>query len=80
MPSLKKLLSKFSREEREIIESLIEVIISLSWRSLDIKKLKGELNIFRVSKGNLRILYQIRQDKIFILTIERRREKTYKRL
>lgn len=78
MPSVKKLLSKFSKEEQKIIQSLIEVIVSLNWNRLDIKKLKGYQNIFRARKGNLRIIFSKEKKDIFILAIERRNESTYK--
>ncbi len=78
MPDLKKLLSKFTKKEREVIESIIKTIISLRWDNLDVKKLKGHQNIFRVRKGKLRILFAKDDKDIFILTIERRREDTYK--
>lgn len=78
MPDLKKLLSRFNKEEREIIESLIETIISFHWSNLDIKKLKGHQNIFRVRKGKIRIVFSKDKNDIFIITIERRREQTYK--
>lgn len=81
MPSLKKLLSKFNKEEKKVIEFLIETIVSLDWRILDIKKLKGYQDIFRVRKGKIRIIFaKNRKDrkKVFIITIERRREDTYK--
>ncbi|MBI2450746.1 MAG: type II toxin-antitoxin system RelE/ParE family toxin [Parcubacteria group bacterium] len=78
MPNLKKLFSKFNREEREVIESLIEIIMSLSWHNLDIKKLRGYQNIFRVRKGKIRILFAKNKKDILILAIERRREDTYK--
>lgn len=78
MPNLKKLLSKLDKEEREITESLIEKIISLNWRKLDIKKLKGHQNIFRVRKGKIRIIFAKDKKDIFILAIERRRESAYK--
>lgn len=58
--------------------SLIEVIVSLDWHSLDIKKLRGHENIFRVRKGNIRIIFVKDKKDISILTIERRRENTYK--
>jgi len=44
----------------------------------NIKKLKGREDIFRVRKGNLRIIYRIEKEEIFILTVERRSEKTYR--
>ena len=78
MPSLKKLLSKFSKEERRMIESLIESVVSLNWRNLDIKKLKGHQNIFRVRKSNIRIIFTKENKNIFILSIDRRSESTYK--
>ena len=78
MPDLKKLLSKFNKQERKIIESLIKVIVSLRWDNLDIKKLKGHQNIFRVRKGKIRIIFTKDNKDIFIITIERRREDTYK--
>ena len=78
MSDLKKLLSKFSKEERRAIEFLIEKIISLNWHSLDIKKLRGYKDIFRVRKGKIRIIFIKNEKNIFILNIERGREDTYK--
>ena len=78
MPSLKKLLSRFNKKERKIIEFLIEKIISLNWRNLDIKKLRGYQNIFRARKAKIRIIFVKNQKEISIITIERRREDTYK--
>jgi mRNA-degrading endonuclease RelE of RelBE toxin-antitoxin system len=46
---------------------------------MDIKKLRGYDDIFRVRKGSLRVMY--RKDtkrEIFVLAIERRGEDTYK--
>ena len=78
MPNLKKLLSRFNKEERGIIKSLLEEIVSLNWEGLDVKKLKGHQNVFRVRKGRLRIIFTKDKKDIFILAIERRREDTYK--
>lgn len=78
MPTLRKLLSKFNREDREILESLIEKIISLNWRSLDIKKLQGYENIFRLRKGKFRIIFSKLKTDISIINLERRNEKTYR--
>lgn len=78
MPGIKKLLSKFNREERIAIESLIKDIVSLNWKRLDIKKLKGHQNIFRVRRGKIRIIFVKDKKDIRIFSIERRSEKTYK--
>ena len=81
MPSLKKLLSRFEKAERIILENLIERIFSLNLQNLDIKKLKGQNDIFRVRKGKLRIIYSLNDKKeVNILAIERRSETTYSNL
>jgi len=78
MPTLKKLLSRFNKKDRKILEFLIDRICSLDWRNLDIKKLKGYQNIFRLRKGYLRIIYQVIDKKVLILSIARRKEDTYR--
>ena len=81
MPDLKKLLSRFNKSERIVLETLIERIFSLDWRNLDVKRLKGYKNIYRLRKGKLRIIYQLlNQKEIYIIAIERRSETTYKNL
>lgn len=77
MPTLKKLLSRFNKEDRIILETLIEKIISLNWRGLDIKKLQGYQDIFRLRKGKIRIIFYKHKIDISIINIERRNEKTY---
>lgn len=78
MPTLKKLLSRFGREDRIILENLIEKIISLDWRGLDIRKLQGHEDIFRLRKGKIRIIFYKHRTGMAIINIERRSEKTYK--
>ena len=79
MPDLKKLLSRFDKKEQNTLETLIERIILLDWKNLDVKKLKGYQNIFRVKRSKLRIIYKLTEQKeIQIISIERRSENTYK--
>ncbi|MEK7537071.1 MAG: hypothetical protein AAB584_01325 [Patescibacteria group bacterium] len=78
MPDLAKFLSKFSKKERKVLEFLIERVVSFHWRGLDIKKLKGYQDIYRIRKGDLRIIFTTKNKSIFILSIERRTEKTYR--
>jgi mRNA-degrading endonuclease RelE of RelBE toxin-antitoxin system len=78
MPKLKKLLSKFNKEERKEIQLLVESIISLKWSGSDVKKLKGHENIFRIRKGKIRIIFSKEKREILILAIERRSDTTYK--
>ncbi|MBI2052129.1 MAG: hypothetical protein HY452_01600 [Parcubacteria group bacterium] len=78
MDKISKVLQKFSAEEKEKIISILICLKSGKMSGLDLKKLKGRPDIFRVRKGKIRILYR-KSDKggIYILTIERRNENTY---
>jgi len=78
MPTLNKLLSKFNLEDRRVLESVIAKIISLEWRNLDIKKPKGYQDIFRLRRGKLRIIFTKNSNIIRIISIERRKETTYR--
>lgn len=44
---------------------------------LDVKKLKGKINIFRVRKGKFRIIYHIMKNSISIISLEKRSDHTY---
>ena len=61
-----------------ILEYLIEQVISLDWRDLDVKKLKGYQDVFRLRKGKIRIIFAKNEKTISIITIEHRGENTYK--
>lgn len=73
-----KNLSKLSKKELLALEILLKKINEGQLAGLNIVKLKGYSDIFRVRKGTLRIIFQQKKDEIIILTIERRNEKTYK--
>jgi len=78
MDKIDKALQKFSAKEKKQIKQTLSQLYSRNFQGLDIKKLKAREDIFRVKKGNLRIIYRLENDDIFILTIDRRREDTYK--
>lgn len=76
MDRISKFLRKLSSKERETVEQIISRVLAHNFSHLDVKKLKGEDNIFRIRKGNIRIKFQKREDVIFILSIERRSNTT----
>lgn len=79
MDKIAKALARLSAKEREVVRQMLGHIQSEETRGLDIKKLKGRSDIFRIRKGDIRILYRIEApNKVFILAIERRNENTYK--
>lgn len=59
-------------------EILLEKVLSFRWDGLDIKKLRGYQDVFRVRKGRIRIIFKHDRKDIYVLTIERRSESTYK--
>lgn len=76
---IEKALGKLTEKERRWVKEILERLSSGKSESLDIKKLKGREDIFRIRKGNLRIIYRrAAREKVFILAIERRREGTYR--
>lgn len=77
MDKTDKALARITPKEREHIKKIIKALRSGRFDNLDIKKLKGESDIFRVRKGHIRIIYQIRNNYIFILKVGFRKEDTY---
>ncbi len=79
MDKIEKALDKLnSREKRKVKEILLQIDKS-NLNNLDTKKLKGRNNVFRVRKGDLRIIFCKINNSIKILTIERRGSNTYKK-
>ena len=72
-----KLLARLSEKERRHIKAILKKILSNDTRLLDVKKLKGRDDVFRVRKGTLRILFQKTKQQTTILAVERRSETTY---
>lgn len=78
MDKIDKALSRLTFKEKERIRYVVKALQLGRFDNLDIKKLKGFSDIFRVRKGELRIIYQLLGRKIIILKIDKRKEDTYK--
>lgn len=78
MHKIEKFLKKLSDKERKEIKKTIESILSDKRKNIDIKRLKGIADVYRVRKGSIRIIFKKTRTKIVILSIERRSEQTYK--
>lgn len=78
MDKINKALKKLTAEEREIAKAIFAKIDKGNLGSLNIKKLKGRQDIYRVRQGKIRVIYKISHDKkIFILTLGRKNDNTY---
>lgn len=78
MDKIKKALSKLSTKERAIVKLILINLRAGKLLGMDIQKLQGHNNIYRIRKGSIRIIYRQKDEGIFVLTIERRSEKTYR--
>lgn len=79
MDKISKALRRLSIKEKTQIKEILRQLHNNNLLELDIKKLKGRNDIYRVRKGDIRIIYRIINEEIFILAVERRSEKTYRR-
>lgn len=80
MDKIKKFLQRLSPAERIVVEKLITAILSGKTKNVDLKKLKGHKNVFRVRSGSIRIIFLKETSEIKVLEISRRSNTTYNRL
>lgn len=79
MDKIAKALRKLSTKEQKTIKALLLKVKSGQLSGLDIKKLKDRDDIYRVRKGDLRIIFHRANDGVIkILALERRSDTTYK--
>ncbi len=78
MDKIDKALEKLIPKEKERIKKIIKALRLGRFDNLDIKKLKIGGDIFRVREGHVRIIYQIRNNHVFILKVGFRKEDTYR--
>jgi len=78
MDKIDKALNKLIFKEKEQMKNIIKALQLGRFDNLDIKKLKGFQDVFRVRKGRLRIVYQLLGRKIIFLKIDKRKKNTYK--
>ena len=77
MTHLEKFLAKLAPKEQAVIFAIIERILAFDFNGLDIKKLKGYADTYRVRKGDIRIIFLIDAHKVTLVGIGRRNDNTY---
>lgn len=78
MDKITKALRRLTPKEQRIVKQILERIEFGETFGMNLQKLKGHENIFRVRKGDIRILFMKMNSATTILAIERRSEKTYR--
>lgn len=74
---LTKFLRKRDRKTALLLVGILEQMASGNLSAMEVKKLKGKKNIFRIRKGRIRIIFEKRADKIFVLKVDYRDDRTY---
>jgi mRNA-degrading endonuclease RelE of RelBE toxin-antitoxin system len=77
MDKNQKFLKRLTAKEFELIQEVLEKLSVRDVEGLDIKKLVGYRDVFRVRVGSIRIIFLDTDSGIEILEISRRSEKTY---
>ncbi len=76
---IEKALKKLTEKQKKKYKAILFKVIKGEFGGLDIKKLKGRNNIYRVRSGQMRITYQMRKDgSTKVLEFVRRSDNTYK--
>lgn len=75
---LEKFLAKVTKKEKRILAEIIEKILANKLENIDVKKLQGQQDFFRVRKGDFRIIFRMNGTERKIIFIERRSNTTYK--
>ena len=77
MDKIDKALNKLRPKEKQIFKKLLSDIRAGALSGYDIKKLKGRDDIYRIRKGDMRIIFYKTNGSFKIVSVERRSDTTY---
>ncbi|MFA6552543.1 MAG: type II toxin-antitoxin system RelE/ParE family toxin [Candidatus Paceibacterota bacterium] len=77
MNKIEKFLKILTPKERWVAEELLFKIKQGDIAELNIKKLKGYENLYRVRKGDLRVIFYSKDGDVNILDVCRKSDNTY---
>ncbi|MBU0660942.1 type II toxin-antitoxin system RelE/ParE family toxin [Patescibacteria group bacterium] len=72
-----KTLQRLSPKEKKWVKNILTQLKKKNLKHLDIKKLKGRTDVYRIRKGKIRIMFRMHKEDIYLLAIERRADTTY---
>ena len=78
MDKNQKFLKRLTPKELIALQKILVQIQERETTNLDIKKLSGHQDVFRVRSGNIRIIFLANRTTTEILEISRRNDKTYR--
>ena len=78
MEKIKKAIAKLPKEYKTKFDWLMLKLWARDFSGLNMIKLKGQNNLFRVRKGRLRVIFRFSHGGLEVISIDLRNEKTYK--
>ena len=78
MDKTQKFLLRLNRKEQKETINLLNLILTGNITGLDVKKLSGFKDVYRVRSGKIRIIFRRLDSDVSVLEISRRNEKTYR--
>ena len=80
MDKISKALKNFSDKEKKLVKEILLKLKRDSLINLEIRKLKGYQDIFRIRQGKIRIIYKKTNNQIKLLVIEKKPDTAYRNL
>lgn len=75
MNEIQKFLKKLTKNERDfLIQKILPQILSGVWDDLDVKKMQGDKDLYRVRHGKIRVIFLKQESCIKILKIAFRKD------
>ncbi|MBL7045298.1 MAG: hypothetical protein ISR98_01730 [Parcubacteria group bacterium] len=78
MDKVSKFLKRLSKQERLKLRTVIKSVLDGKIKDLDVKKLSGYQNIFRVRVGDMRVVFENNDGSMNLIFVGRKSDKTYK--
>lgn len=79
MDKLQKALAKLSGQEALLVEEMLLRVKARNYLGLNLIKLKGSKNLFRIKAGRLKIIFSMSSEGAKLIDVGYRSEKTYRR-
>ena len=78
MDEITKALAKLPKEYRTTSDFLMLRLHARDFLGLNVSKLKGQKDIYRLKHGRIRIIFRMNREQLLVLQVGLRSEKTYR--